>query len=1347
MSEFTQPNKPPITELLKQRILILDGAMGTMIQRYKPDEATYRGERFSNWHIDLKNNNETLNLVQPDMIEAIHREYLEAGADILETNTFNAQAISMADFDMTDPALIREMNIRAAQIARKAADDFTQRDPRKPRYVAGALGPMNRTLSLSPNVNDPSFRAVTFDQVMQAYYDQAAALLEGGVDILLPETTFDTLNQKAALYAIQKLFADGARRVPVMASVTITDQSGRTLSGQTVDAYWASIHRAPLISMGINCALGPNEMRPYMEEMNQLSQVFTSCYPNAGLPNAFGGYDMTPDQFADQVGEFAQNGWVNIVGGCCGTGPEHISQLADVVQHAGRVRTPAKPVHKTYFSGLERLTIDDGQRTTDDGLESSIVNRQSSIAFQMIGERTNVTGSPRFAKLIKEGQYEEALRVAKQQIENGANIIDVNFDEGLIDGEQAMTHFMNLAMSEPDIAKVPVMIDSSRWGVIEAGLKCVQGKCIVNSISLKEGEAKFKEQAGIIKRHGAGTVVMAFDESGQADTYERKIAICKRAYDILVSDVGFAPEDIIFDPNILTVGTGIDEHNNYALNFIEATRWIKQSLPGAKVSGGVSNISFSFRGNNRVREAMHSAFLYHAIRAGLDMGIVNAGQLEVYEEIDKTLLTHVEDVLLNRRPDATERLVAYAEEIKRLETGDSAKSPSANLQSQREWRNNSIEERLEHALVKGITDFIDADVEEARQKYGRPLHVIEGPLMKGMSVVGDLFGAGKMFLPQVVKSARVMKRAVAVLEPFMQAERDKQAETTDLSTPSAGQAGPATTAARSSVVASRSSSAGKIVLATVKGDVHDIGKNIVGVVLGCNNYEVIDLGVMVPADKILKAAKELGADMIGLSGLITPSLDEMAHMAKEMAREGMHIPLLIGGATTSKAHTALKIAPNYMQPVVHVLDASRAVGVVGSLLSQAMHDDFVKKNALEQSDLREQFAKRADRKPLLSLEQARQRRFNPLNADGTSAESAIEPSFTGARVLEDVPLRDLVDYIDWTPFFQAWELAGSYPKILDDAVVGEQARALFADAQKMLQRLVQANATAHVAAHKPGQTANAQTTNGANILAAKAIYGFYPANSVGDDIEVYADESRSQVRATFHTLRQQMNKRGSEGSSSSESSEGSERSKPSEPSNLPNLPNPSNLQTVKANLALADFIAPKDSGTVDYIGAFAVGIHGAKEMVERYKLAGDDYSAILVEALADRLAEAGAEYLHKRARDDMGYGLTEQLSSADLITEKYRGIRPAPGYPACPDHTEKCVIFDLLQAQEKIGMTLTESCAMLPAASVSGWYFAHPQARYFGVGKIGRDQLKDYAQRKGWTMQEAERWLQPILQD
>ena len=1329
MNKLTPINhKPELTELLKQRILILDGAMGTMIQRYSPDEAAYRGERFAHWHIDLKNNNETLNLVRPDMIEAIHREYLDAGADIIETNTFNAQAVSMADFDMGDPALIREINLAAAGIARTAADDFTQCDPSKPRYVAGALGPMNRTLSLSPNVNDPGFRAVTFDQVMQAYYDQAKALLDGGVDVLLPETTFDTLNLKAALYAIQKLFAEGTRRVPVLASVTITDQSGRTLSGQTVEAFWASIHRAPLISMGINCALGPNEMRPYMEEMSQLSQVFSSCYPNAGLPNAFGGYDMTPAQFADQVGEFAQNGWVNIVGGCCGTGPEHIRQLADAIQHSGHIRTPAEPVHRTYFSGLERLEIRDGRLTE----QSPISNLQSPASvpapapeifatasqFLMIGERTNVTGSPRFAKLIKENKYEEALRVARQQVENGANIIDVNFDEGLIDGEQAMTTFMNLVMSEPDIAKVPVMIDSSKWSVIEAGLKCVQGKCIVNSISLKEGEAKFIEQAEIVKRHGAGAVVMAFDERGQADTFERKIAICKRAYDILVDQVGFAPEDIIFDPNILTVATGIDEHNNYAVNFIEATRWIKRNLPGAKVSGGVSNISFSFRGNIPVREAMHSAFLYHAIRAGLDMGIVNAGQLAVYEEIDKTLLEHVEDVLLNRRPDATERLVNHAEEIKRLESGDTAKSPAASMQSQQEWRNTSIDERLEHALVRGITEFIDADVEEARQKYGRPLHVIEGPLMRGMNVVGDLFGAGKMFLPQVVKSARVMKRAVAVLEPYLQAERDAAAE--DGAMPSPVSRPPS------------SSSAGKIVIATVKGDVHDIGKNIVGVVLGCNNYEVIDLGVMVSAEKILKTAREVGADMIGLSGLITPSLDEMAHVAKEMAREGFSVPLLIGGATTSKAHTALKIAPNYGQPVVHVLDASRAVGVVGSLQSADLREAFVKKNEADQATLREQYANRADRKPLLSLDQARQRHLTLNDVDDLPG---LEPSFTGTKIIDNLPLRDLVDYIDWTPFFQAWELAGSYPKILDDAVVGEQARTLHNDALTLLQRLVQADASAQAAMHRPGangqkarpEPAEGSMVNGQSALTARAIYGFHPANSVGDDIEVYADESRSQVLTTFHTLRQQMDK-----------------SKHSE-SRIANAENAHKPQN--SNLALADFIAPKDSGQVDYIGTFAVGVFGTKEMVEAYKRAGDDYNAIMVEALADRLAEALAEYLHKRARDDMGYGQSERLNPTEMIAERYRGIRPAPGYPACPDHTEKRAIFDLLQAEQKIGMTLTESCAMLPAAAVSGWYFAHPQARYFGVGKIGRDQLEDYARRKGWTLEDAERWLRPNLAD
>ena len=1302
----TQP-KPDIADLMHERILILDGAMGTMVQRNGLEEADYRGERFASWPVDLKNNYDALNLVRPDIIEGIHREYLEAGADIIETNTFSAQAVSMLDFDMTSPDLLRELNSEGARLARKAADEFTRRDPAKPRYVAGALGPMNRTLSLSPDVNDPGFRAVTFDQVMDAYYWQAKVLLESGVDVLLPETTFDTLNQKAALFAIQKLFAEGARRVPVMASVTITDQSGRTLSGQTVDAYWASIHRAPLMSIGINCALGPDEMRPYMEEMSKISQVFTSCYPNAGLPNAFGGYDMTPAQFADQVGEFAQNGWVNVVGGCCGTGPQHITQLADAVKHAGRVRTPSVPTHKTYFSGLELLTMDDGRRSsadaaTEDGnfdsTQSTVSRPSSSVIFQMIGERTNVTGSPKFAKLIKEGNFEAALSVAKQQIENGANIIDVNFDEGLIDGEKAMTTFMNLAMSEPDIAKVPIMIDSSKWSVIEAGLKCVQGKCIVNSISMKEGVEKFKQQAELVKRYGAGVVVMAFDEQGQADNYERRIAICKRAYDILVNEVGIAPEDIIFDPNILTVATGIEEHNNYALDFINAVRWIKENLPGAKVSGGVSNISFSFRGNNVVREAMHSAFLYHAIRAGLDMGIVNAGQLAVYEEVDKTLLEYVEDVLLNRRPDATERLVAYAETIK-----GSASSQQPTASSQQEWRNGSVDERLEHSLVKGITDFIEADVEEARQKYGKPLLVIEGPLMKGMNVVGDLFGAGKMFLPQVVKSARVMKRAVAVLEPYLLAEKAAQAKeaSTDQGVPI--------------------STARKVVLATVKGDVHDIGKNIVGVVLGCNNYEVIDLGVMVPTEKILRTAKELGADLIGLSGLITPSLDEMAHVAKEMEREGFQIPLLIGGATTSKAHTALKIAPNYSQPVVHVLDASRAVGVAGSLISQDLREHFVQENAKSQETLREQFKNRMDRKPLLSIEEARKRRavFDWKDID------INEPAFIGLRVIDDLPLRELVDYIDWTPFFQACELAGLFPAILADPIVGEQAQKLYADAQILLKRLVQANATAHANAHRTGDGGRRTEGNPSSVAAsaplrppslhARAVYGIFPANSVGDDIEVYADESRGQLKTTLHTLRQQMDKAASTAG---------------EPRN---------------NLALADYIAPKDSGVVDYIGAFAVGIDGAKQLVESYKQAGDDYNAILVEALADRLAEAFAERLHKHARDDFGFGLSENLNAQDLVDEKYRGIRPAPGYPAQPDHTEKQLIFDLLGAGQNAGMQLTESMAMLPAAAVSGLYFAHPQARYFGVGRLGRDQVEDYAQRKGISVEAAEKWLAPNL--
>jgi len=1275
--------KPSIASLLEQRVLILDGAMGSLIQRWHLEEEDYRGERFRHHPITLKNNNETLNLVRPDIITQIHREYLEAGADIIETNTFNAQRISMADFGLDTAEFCYETNLRAAQLACAAADEFTRRDPGKPRYVAGALGPMNRTLSLSPNVNDPGYRAVTFDQVMQAYYEQAKGLLDGGVDVLLPETTFDTLNQKAALYAIQKLFADGARRVPVFASVTITDQSGRTLSGQTVEAYWASIHRAPLTSTGINCALGPDEMRPYVEEMAKISNTYTSCYPNAGLPNAFGGYDMTPRKFADTVAEFAQEGWVNILGGCCGTGPEHIAEVAKVVKDA-RPHKRSAPTHKTYYSGLELLTMEDGGQKTEDGNEAD-TGLPSSVPFYVIGERTNVTGSPKFAKLIKEGKLEEALTVAKQQVENGANMLDVNLDEGLLDSEKIMTDFLNLLMSEPDIARVPVMIDSSKWSVLEAGLKCLQGKCVVNSISLKEGEAAFRERAEMVRRFGAGAVVMAFDENGQADTYERRIAIAKRAYDILTNEIGFAAEDIIFDPNVLTVGTGIEEHANYAVDFIRATKWIKENLPGAKVSGGVSNVSFSFRGNNPVREAMHSAFLYHAIHAGLDMAIVNAGQLAVYEEIPKDLLERVEDVLLNRRPDATERLIAFAGSIKQKDDGGRKVEEDVA-----EWRAQPVEKRLEHALVKGITEFIEQDVEEARVKYGEPLPVIEGPLMAGMSVVGDLFGAGKMFLPQVVKSARVMKKAVAVLEPYLKTDDGRQTMDDTGAQP----------AEASSIVHRPSSTKTRplILMATVKGDVHDIGKNIVGVVLGCNNYDVVDLGVMVPADKILKAAREMNADLIGLSGLITPSLDEMVHVAKEMEREGFKLPLLIGGATTSKAHTAIKIAPVYGQPVVHVHDASRSVGVMGSLISQTLRADFVKQNSAEQNALREQFANRAERKPLLDVAEARARRL-------VAQPSALEPSFTGVRSLE-VPLRDLVGYIDWTPFFAAWELAGSYPKILQDEVVGGQASKLFDDAQNLLKRLVQSNNAAVAAAHRPGGDA---PHNVAGSLQARAVYGLFPANSVGDDIEIYADESRSSVVTTFHTLRQQMDK------------------------------------TQRQNIALADFISPKTSGQVDYMGAFVTSISGAKELADEYKRNHDDYNAIMVEALADRLAEALAEKLHKQARDDMGYGLSETLNSDDLIAERYRGIRPAPGYPACPDHTEKRAIFDLLRAEANIGTTLTEGMAMQPGSSVSGWYIFHPQAKYFGLGKIGRDQLADYARRKGWTMEEAEHWLRPNL--
>jgi 5-methyltetrahydrofolate--homocysteine methyltransferase len=1259
----------PLHDAMSQRILVLDGAMGSMIQQWQLEEGDYRGARFATHHVDLKNNNEALNLVRPDIILEIHRQYLEAGADIIETNTFNAQAVSMADYDMQQPELIREINLAAAQIARSAADEFSRHTPTQPRFVAGALGPMNRTLSLSPDVNNPGFRAVTFDQVMRAYYDQAKALLDGGVDLLLPETVFDTLNLKAALFAIQQLFSEGARRVPVLASVTITDQSGRTLSGQTVEAFWASVHRAPLSSIGINCALGPDEMRPYVEAMAGITQTFVSCYPNAGLPNAFGGYDMTPRTFADTVGEFAQEGWVNLLGGCCGTTPAHIAEVAKVVKNA-RPHQRNTPRPAAYFSGLELLTVQGRGDELADTLSALQPETAASSTFLMVGERTNITGSPKFAKLIKASDLDGALQVAQQQVENGANMLDVNVDEGLLDSERVMTDFLNLLMAEPNIARVPIMIDSSKWSVIEAGLKCVQGKCVVNSISLKEGEAAFKQHAALCKRYGAGVVVMAFDERGQADSFERRVEICSRAYRILTQDVGFAPEDIIFDPNVLTVATGIEEHNSYAVDFIRATKWIKNHLPGAKVSGGISNISFSFRGNNAVREAMHSAFLFHAIKAGLDMGIVNAGQLAVYEEIDPGLLERVEDVLLNRRPDATERLIEFASTLTQP-AGERVPAKAAD-----EWRAADVDERLKYALVKGITDYIETDVEEARQKYGKPLSVIEGPLMAGMNVVGDLFGAGKMFLPQVVKSARVMKRAVAVLEPFLQAEK------------AAG------------------SSAGKIVMATVKGDVHDIGKNIVGVVLACNNYEIIDLGVMVSADKIVRTAREHNADMVGLSGLITPSLDEMVHVAKELAREGLSVPLLIGGATTSKAHTALKIAPAYTQPVVHVLDASRAVGVVGNLRSATRREDFVRENAAQQEMLRDQYANRADRKPLLPLATARERAAADTLHDANSAQ--LEPAGGGVHISTDVPLRDLEAFIDWTPFFQSWELAGTYPRILDDEVVGEQARRLYDDARKMLERLMQANAAERARRRRGGANTETQDTD---ALQARAVYGIYPANSVGDDIEIYADESRAHTLAVSHTLRQQMDKQST------------------------------------PNRALADFVLPRASGEIDYIGAFAVSIHGAKPMADAYKAAGDDYNAILVEALADRLAEALAEYTHKQARDEMGYGHAENLSNADLISEKYRGIRPAPGYPACPDHSEKRTIWRLLDVEQSTGGTLTESCAMQPASSVSGWYFFNPHARYFGVGKIGRDQLEDYARRKRISLEEAERWLSPNLSE
>jgi 5-methyltetrahydrofolate--homocysteine methyltransferase len=1199
---MAQPDRTDeLRSLLARRILVLDGAMGTQIQTYGLDEAAFRGERFANHPRDLKGASDVLSLTRPEVLEDIHRKYLAAGADIIETNTFNAQAISLADYDLQP--YVYEINKACAEICRRAADEFST--PDKPRFVAGSMGPTNRTASLSPDVNRPGFRGTSFDELMEAYYEQVRGLVDGGVDILMPETTFDTLNVKAALFAIEKYFADTGITLPVIASITITDASGRTLSGQTVEACWNSIAHAPLLAVGINCALGAEEMRAHVEELSKLAPIYISCYPNAGLPNALGGYDETPDIMAGVLRDFAANGWLNIVGGCCGTGFDHIRRISETVATLPP-RVPGQVEPHLRLSGLEALTVTP---------ESN---------FIVVGERTNVTGSPKFAQLIKAGDLDAALAVAKQQINGGANILDVNMDEGLLDSEKMMAEFLNLIASEPDIARVPIMVDSSKWSVLEAGLKCLQGKSVVNSISLKEGEDVFREHARLCKRYGAAVIVMAFDEQGQADTVERKVEICSRAYRILVEEVGFDPTDVIFDVNVLTVATGMEEHNAYGVNFIEAVRQLREKFPLANTSGGISNVSFSFRGNNVVREAMHAAFLYHAIRAGLTMGIVNAGQLGIYEEIPKDLLELVEDVLLDRRPDATERLIAFADTVKG--TG------KVTEKTEEEWRHGTVEQRLSHALVKGIVEFIDADVEEARQKYPTGLSIIEGPLMDGMNIVGNLFGAGKMFLPQVVKSARVMKKAVAYLLPFMEAEKLASG---DLSV------------------------RGKILMATVKGDVHDIGKNIVGVVLGCNNYEVIDLGVMVAADKILDAAEREKADIIGLSGLITPSLDEMVHVAREMERRHFRVPLLIGGATTSKLHTAARVAPRYSGPTVHVLDASRAVNVVSTLLSER-RDEYAHGIEAEYEKLRAGMEQRNIK--ILPLEEARKR--------APKLEHAPEPPpFTGVRVLEDVPLAEIVPFIDWGPFFQTWELRGRYPQILEEP----RAKELFDDARKLLAEIVEKR-----------------------LLKARAVYAIWPAQRDGDDILVPGGK--------FHTLRQQQ-----------ETSSGE-------------------------NLALADFIAP--SG--DSVGGFAVtaGI-GVEELVAEFQKDHDDYNSIMTKALADRLAEALAEKLHRDLRREW-YAKDESLTSVELIAEKYRGIRPAPGYPASPDHTEKATLFELLGA-EKLGIRLTESFAMMPAAAVSGLYFAHPQSRYFSVGKIGRDQVADYAARKGMTLTEAERWLGPSL--
>lgn len=1262
-----------IRKELEKRILVIDGAMGTMIQRYKLSEEDFRGERFKDHPVDVKGNNDLLNITRPEVIKAVHAEYLAAGADIIETNTFSTQRISMADYEMEE--LSYELSYEGARIAKEVAEEFTAKNPEKPRFVAGAIGPTNRTLSMSPDVNDPGFRAITFEGLEEAYYEQIRGLVDGGADLLLVETIFDTLNAKVAIFAIKryeqelneklkngeelpKLLSSSVYpqsqaslsskeeprvRLPIMISGTITDASGRTLSGQTVEAFLNSMRHGDLLSIGLNCALGAKEMRPHIAELSEKADMFVSAYPNAGLPNEFGEYDETASQTAGLVEDFIASGFVNIIGGCCGTTPEHIGAMAAIAAKYPPRKVPQVEPHMR-LSGLEAFII------------------KPDTMFVNVGERTNVTGSPKFAKLILSGDFDTALSIARQQVEGGAQVIDVNMDEGMLDSEAAMTKFLNLIASEPDIAKLPIMVDSSKWSVIEAGLRCMQGKGIVNSISLKEGEENFKAYARKIKQYGAATVVMAFDEKGQADNLERRKEICKRSYDILVNEVQFPPQDIIFDPNILTVATGLEEHNNYAVDFIAATKWIKDNLPHAKVSGGVSNISFSFRGNNTVREAMHSAFLYHAIKAGLDMGIVNAGMLEVYEEIPKELLEKVEDVLLNRRPDATEILVDYAETVKnkgKVQVKDE------------EWRRGTVQERLSHALVKGIVDYIDTDVEEARLLYPQPIEVIEGPLMDGMNVVGDLFGAGKMFLPQVVKSARVMKKAVAILMPYIEAGKIEG-----------------------------SSSAGKILMATVKGDVHDIGKNIVSVVLACNNFEVIDLGVMVPPNRIVEEARKHNVDIIGLSGLITPSLDEMVHFAKEMEREGFTIPLLIGGATTSRIHTAVKVDPHYSGSVIHVLDASRSVGVCSQLLAKDTKEAYIKNFKEEYEKTRDNYNKKKVAKNFLPIAEARANKYQ-INLENLKP---VKPQFFGTKVIEDYPLEELLPYIDWTPFFHTWELRGSYPRIFEDEFVGTEAKKLFNDAQVLLKRIVDEK-----------------------LLKASAVFGFWPANSVGDDILLDVENSALSVQqpavdesqisnlksqVTIHTLRQQAEKPAGE-----------------------------------VYYALSDFIAPKESGIQDYFGAFAVtaGI-GTDELVAEFQKSFDDYNSIMTKALADRLAEAFAEKLHEMVRKEYwGYANEETLSNDELIKEKYQGIRPAPGYPACPDHTEKATLWQLLNAEEEIGLKITESFAMYPTAAVSGFYFANPESRYFGLGKINKDQIEDYAQRKNMDVETTERWMSPNL--